>query len=131
LTSERELLAEKYFRCSDSERAAFEAGIKLGTLYHQFVGTPISQENVDLLEKTMIEGTKIQPFVVDSQVVINRDQLRSKKDEFDYDSLSGSMLSVSLTIRYGKAKAVAKMKHIPEIRYPLMYIEKIELDESE
>jgi hypothetical protein len=31
-------VADSYFSCTDSERAAFEAGIKLGTVYHQFVG---------------------------------------------------------------------------------------------
>ncbi len=31
---------------SDREQAVFEAGIKLGALYHQWVGTPISRASV-------------------------------------------------------------------------------------
>lgn len=125
MKSERERIAERFFKCSESERAAFEAGIKLGTIYHQFIGTPISTRNVDLLERTIAEGTKIQPFVKDAEVHIEREKLRSKRGEFDYDSLSGEMLSVRLEIAYGDVQLTAKMENIPEIHYPLMYIEKI------
>ncbi|MEE9268050.1 MAG: dihydroneopterin aldolase family protein, partial [Thermoplasmata archaeon] len=34
-----------YFECTDAERAAFEAGIKLGSIFHQYVGAPVSPEN--------------------------------------------------------------------------------------
>lgn len=122
----REELARKYFDCTDSERAAFEAGIKLGTIYHQFVGTPIDEQNVRLLENAIAEGTKIQPYVKDAEIVIDREHLRSKRGEFDYDSLSGSMLSVRLVVKYNDIIVTARMKHIPEINYPLMYIEKVE-----
>lgn len=94
----RAKIAEKYFNCSDRERAAFEAGIKLGTIYHQFIGTPISRVNVALLEKTIAEGTKIQPFVEDAEVHISREELKRKKGEFDYVSLSGNMLTVHLLV---------------------------------
>ena len=35
---------------NERERAGFEAGIKLGALYHQWVGTPISQDSAESLE---------------------------------------------------------------------------------
>jgi len=123
---DRVKIADHFFDCSDTERAAFEAGIKLGTIYHQFVGTPISRENVSLLEKAIAEGTKIQPFVKDAEVRISRDELASKKGEFDYVSLSGNMLNVRLVVEYGSVRLTAGMKFIPEISYPLMFIEKIE-----
>jgi len=129
LKSERESIAEQFFNCSEGERAAFEAGIKLGTIYHQFIGTPISMRNVDLLEKTIAEGTRIQPFVKDAEVHIEREKLRSKRGEFDYDSLSGEMLSVRLEIAYGGVQLTARMQNIPEIHYPLMYIERISRQE--
>jgi len=37
--------AQESTKMSDREQAIFEAGIKLGALYHQWVGTPISQES--------------------------------------------------------------------------------------
>ena len=122
----RERLAEQYFSCSDSERAAFEAGIKLGTIYHQFVGTPISRDNVDLLEKSISEGTKIQPFVEDAKVRISRRGLNSKKSEFDYYSLTPHMLSVRLVINYRGVRVTARMKYVKKMEYPLMFIEKVE-----
>ena len=125
MKNDRASIAGRFFKCSERERAAFEAGIKLGTIYHQFIGTPISMKNVDLLEKTITEGTKIQPFVKNAEVHIEREKLRSKKGEFDYDSLSGEMLSVRLEIAYGGILLTARMENIPEIHYPLMYIDKI------
>ncbi|HDP96879.1 MAG TPA: dihydroneopterin aldolase, partial [Euryarchaeota archaeon] len=98
-------------------------------IYHQFIGTPISTKNVDLLEKTIAEGTRIQPFVKDAEVHIDREKLRSKRGEFDYDSLSGEMLSVRLEIAYGGVQLTARMQNIPAIRYPLMYIERISRQE--
>jgi hypothetical protein len=125
LPIDREKVADKYFDCSDSERAAFEAGIKLGTIYHQFVGTPISKENVRLLESAIAEGTKIQPFVEDAEVEISRHGLKKKKGEFDYVSLSGNMLTVRLVVEYHGVRVNAGMKFIPEINYPLMFMEKV------
>ena len=119
-------IAEKYFDCSDRERAAFEAGIKLGTIYHQFVGTPISRDNVALLEKAIAEGTKTQPFVEDAEVHISREDLKRKKGEFDYVSLSGNMLTVRLLVEYKDIRVSAGMKFVKEINYPLMYMDKIE-----
>lgn len=121
----RAKVADAQFNCSDRERAAFEAGIKLGTIYHQFIGTPISRDNVELLEKTIAEGTKIQPFVTDAEVHISRKGLRKKKGEFDYVSLSGNMLTVRLVVEYNDVRVIAGIRFIPEINYPLMYMERI------
>ena len=122
----RAKIAEKYFNCSDRERAAFEAGIKLGTIYHQFIGTPISRDNVALLEKAIAEGTKIQPFVEDAKVRISREELKRKRGEFDYVSLSGNMLTVRLLVEYKDVRVSAGIKFMKEINYPLMYMDKIE-----
>jgi hypothetical protein len=116
----------KYFHCSDSERAAFEAGIKLGTIYHQFVGSPVSETNVEVLEKAIEDGARIQPFVEDVKVKIDRKKLRGKKDQYDYVTLQGNMLDVWLKIRYKDNIVFSELKYIEELDYPLMYITKIE-----
>jgi hypothetical protein len=118
-------VADKYFKCSDSERAAFEAGIKLGTVYHQFVGAPISKTNVEVLEKSIAEGARVQPFVKDAHVKIDRSRLREKSTEFDYLTLTGDMLDVSLTIQFREIEVVCEMKHIKEMDYPLMYVKEV------
>ena len=117
--------AEKYFNCTDSERAAFEAGIKLGSIFHQNVGTPISKANVDVLEQAIEGGVQIQPFVNNVTIEIDRGKLKNKHDEYDYDSLTGNMLKVNLKIKYRKAVAHAKLEYIQELNYPLMYISSI------
>lgn len=117
--------ADKYFNCTDAERAVFEAGIKLGTVYHQFVGAPISKDNVDVLEKSIAEGAKVQPFVKDAQVKIDRSRLREKSTEYDYLTLTGDMLDVKLTIHFKNVEVICEMKHIKEMDYPLMYVKEV------
>lgn len=117
--------ADKYFHCTDSERAAFEAGIKLGTVYHQFVGAPISQNNVEVMEKAIAEGAKVQPFVKDAIVRIDRSRLREKSTEFDYLTLTGDMLDVTLSVKFRDVEVICEMKHIKEMDYPLMFVKEV------
>lgn len=117
--------SDRYFSCTDSERAAFEAGIKLGTVYHQFVGAPISKNNVEVMEKSISEGAKVQPFVIDAQVKIDRSRLKEKNTEFDYLTLTGDMLDVRLVVKFKDVEVVCEMKHIKEMDYPLMYVKEV------
>lgn len=42
---EKSEIFDSYFKnLSDRERAVFEGGISLGALFHQFVGTPVSEK---------------------------------------------------------------------------------------
>jgi dihydroneopterin aldolase len=125
MTGRREELAAKYFNCTLPERAVFEAGIKLGTIYHQFVGTPLCAANVDILEKAIEDGVRVQPFVKEVRVRIDRSALRKKRDEFDYQTLSGNMLDVSLTIEIETVRVVAGMRYVDELKYPLMYVREV------
>ncbi len=121
----REKHSEKYFECSDSERAAFEAGIKLGTIYHQYVGVPVSADNVGTLERAMEAGSMVQPFVESVKVRIDRSKLKQKVGQFDYVSLTGEMLDVSLRVDYKGSKVDAGMKFAKEMNYPLMFIKRV------
>jgi hypothetical protein len=125
MRSAREERAESYFQCTPRERAVFEAGIKLAAVYHQFIGTPVSISNVDSLEKAIEEGVKVQPFVEGVNVRIRRESLRRKRNEYDYQSLTGEMLDVTVTIRIDDIKVVGRMRYIDEIKYPLMYVQEI------
>ncbi len=121
----REKESEKLFHCSDSERATFEAGIKLGTIYHQFVGVPVSAENVDTLEEAIEAGSRAQPFVSDVKVRIDRSMLRKKVGQYDYVSLTGDMLDVSVTIDYKGTKVDAGMRFVKDMDYPLMFVKSV------
>lgn len=115
--------ANKYFNCTDRERAIFEAGIKLGTVYHQYVGAPLNLTNVDSMEKSISESAKVQPFVEDAIVKIDKDLISKKQGVYKYITLAGEMLDVSIKIKYGTATVTAKLRYVPEMDYPLMYIE--------
>ena len=111
-----------YFKnLSNRERAVFEGGITLGALFHQFVGTPISIKNKEILERAIEETMKNQPCVEDIHVKIVGD-LKEEK----YTSLDGNMLDVKLKIKVENTVAYLRLKYIEELNYPLMYVEKIE-----
>ncbi len=115
--------ARRYFNCNDRERAIFEAGIKLGTIYHQYVGVPLNLTNVRSLETAIRESLLVQPFVEDASIRIDVDKIKKRRGVYKYLTLSGDMLNVSVTVKYGEERIVARLRYIPEMNYPLMYID--------
>ncbi|MGD0534460.1 MAG: dihydroneopterin aldolase family protein [Methanoregula sp.] len=103
---------------SDREQAAFEAGIKLGALYHQWVGTPISQESVGSVEAAIEKAVILQPFV--EEITVRLDSSVMKKNVFGYSELSGLMFNVEIVTRVGFSYCRAALA--PENGYPLMRI---------
>ncbi|WP_406659865.1 dihydroneopterin aldolase family protein [Methanolobus sp. ZRKC3] len=111
---------------SDRDNVLFEAGIKLGALYHQFTGSPVNLKTVDSLEIAVQESISVQPCVESITVSINRDMIRSKlNSEFGYCELEGRMLDVRITARYDSAKVDVSLAFDEKLDYPLMKIEKI------
>ncbi|MFQ6012635.1 MAG: dihydroneopterin aldolase family protein [Thermoplasmata archaeon] len=113
--------AAGYFDCTDAERAAFEAGIKLGSIYHQFVGAPIAPRNVEVLARSIEEGTRLQPFVEEVRVRINLPP-GGADGAFSYRSLTGEMLEVDLRVGYREARVIAALRYEEKLGYPLMRI---------
>jgi hypothetical protein len=114
-------------RPDDAQMAAFEAGIKLGALYHQFTGSPLNLQNVDSLEKAIAESISVQPFVEEINVTVNRDIIAEKLNgEFGYCELEGKMLTVYLVVIHENTRIRASMKYNKELDYPLMKINEIE-----
>ena len=109
----------------NSAKAGFEAGIKLGALFHQFVGVPVSEENAGIVEKVMERCVKLQPFVEKVRVEIDREMLRKKKSRFGYTSLYPEMLRAEVTVVCGKFRAVAKLEWKED--YPLMELVSIDV----
>lgn len=118
---ERELFKRYFKNLTPRERAVFEGGITLGALFHQFVGTPVSLKNREILERAIEESMRNQPCVQDISVKIVGDL---KEDE--YVSLEGRMLDVKLKVKVENTVAYLRLKYIEELNYPLMYVEKIE-----
>jgi len=125
MAEKREKLAADKFKCSTKERALFEAGIKMGTIYHQFVGVPIDQDSVDSMEDAIEKGVLVQPYVESVKVRIDRSIFGPKKDEYSYHSLSGEMLDVVLVIGIDNVRVKAEMRYDKVLKYPLMYISEL------
>ncbi len=123
-SDENILMAEEFFDCSENERIAFELGIKLGAIFHQFIGTPVSSKNVKELERAMEKTTESQAFVKSAEVKI-KTKTESELGPFDYTTLTSEMLKVKVKIQYKGKIAIGKMEYIEEMNYPLMYLERI------
>lgn len=112
---------------NNRDRAVFEAGIKLGALYHQFVGTPINTNMLDGLARVIEESIGVQPFVRSISVVIDREMVEKKQNPgFGYCELEGRMLHVSLQVLYKNTIVHTELCYDEEKDYPLMSIKKIE-----
>jgi len=103
---------------SDREQAVFEAGIKLGALYHQWVGTPISKRSAASVETAIEKAVILQPFVEEITVHLNRDLMT--ENVFGYSELSGLMFDVEIITRVRFAYCRARLA--PSAGYPLMQI---------
>ncbi|MGD0080571.1 MAG: dihydroneopterin aldolase family protein [Methanoregula sp.] len=103
---------------SDREQAVFEAGIKLGALYHQWVGTPISRVSASSVETAIEHAVILQPFV--EEITVRLDRSRMTGNRFGYSELSGLMFDVEIVTRVGFAYCRARLS--PSDGYPLMQI---------
>jgi dihydroneopterin aldolase len=117
---------KKYFKnITNRERAIFEGAITMGALFHQFIGTPVSIKNVEVLEKSIADAMTLQPCINKVEIKIDRETLDKIKNEFDYISLTGEMLDVKVVSDYYDNRAVIRLKFIPELNYPLMFVEEV------
>ncbi|MDS0297759.1 dihydroneopterin aldolase family protein [Halogeometricum sp. S1BR25-6] len=105
---------------TDAENACFEAGIKFGSLYHQFAGTPVSPESADSLARAMEESIENQPHCEDVRVTVLEDELETElaASTADYTELTGRFLDVEMDIEYEGLSVETRMEM--EDGYPLM-----------
>jgi hypothetical protein len=108
---------------SDREQAVFEAGIKLGALYHQWVGTPISGNSAASIESAIEKAVILQPCV--EEITVHLDRNLMTQNAFGYSELSGLMFDVEILTRVGFTYCRARLA--PKNGYPLMRI--VECDE--
>lgn len=113
-----------YFKGTARDRAAFEAGIKLGSIAHQFVGAPLTEAGAASLEKAIEDVTRAQPFVSDVRVRVDRERLHLR-GPYHYGVLSEDLLVAEVTVRVDDARATGVLRYVPELDYPLMYLKEI------
>lgn len=100
-----------------NQQACFELGIKFGSLYHQFAGTPVSPSSAPSLVRAMEEAIENQPYCTSVNVRIRTDVLEADLDE-GYTELSGRHLDTEITVEYDGIEASADI--VMDGDYPRM-----------
>jgi hypothetical protein len=110
---------------TDAEAACFEAGIKFGSLYHQFAGTPVSPASARSLERAMEEAIENQPHCAAVSVDILDDRVAAAIDHDNgYTELTGRLMEVDMRIEYDRRVVRTRMEM--EDGYPLMRLVDVE-----
>ena len=107
---------------SPAEALCFEAGIKFGTLYHQFAGTPVALESAPSLATAMEEAIANQPYCESVTVDVREAQLAAALEDgaADYVELTGRFLEVEIVVVDEDCEVVARMEM--DDGYPLMSV---------
>ncbi|MFB6093604.1 MAG: dihydroneopterin aldolase family protein [Halanaeroarchaeum sp.] len=109
---------------TDAETAAFETGIKFGSLYHQFAGTPVSEGSAESLARAMEEAIENQPHAESVTVEVDDAAIAADADDHGYVELTGEYLTVEVVVAYEGLRATARMA--VDEGYPLMRLVSIE-----
>ena len=111
---------------TDAQRACFEAGIKFGSLYHQFAGTPVSPESAASLGRAIEESIENQPHCVDVDVDVRTDRIAAELESqsADYTELTGRFLDVEMRVEY--ADVIVRTRMEMEGDYPMMRLVAVE-----
>ncbi|AGB17182.1 hypothetical protein Halru_2601 [Halovivax ruber XH-70] len=112
------------------EVACFETGIKFGSLYHQFAGSPVSPASVDSIARAMEDAIENQPHCESVTVAVDTDALQAELDESsaDYTELTGRFLDVEIVVGYEGHTVTAQMAM--EDGYPLMRVVDVSSEEG-
>ena len=110
---------------STPQTACFEAGIKFGSLYHQFTGTPVSPDSAPSLERAMEEAIENQPHCESVVVDIRRDDLAGDlaARSADYTELTGRYMDVEVVVEYEDCTVRTSMAMDGD--YPRMRVEEV------
>ncbi len=110
---------------SAREALLFEAGIKLGGVFHQYLGIPVAPATAADLARTIERAVRLQPYVHAVRVRIEPSRGGPVgRGRFGYRYLTAEMLDVAVELRRGAARVHGRLTYRPELRYPLMWVER-------
>jgi hypothetical protein len=110
---------------TDAQRTCFEAGIKFGSLYHQFAGTPVSPESAPSLARAMEEAIENQPYCESVTVTFREAPLQDACDDpHGYTELTGRLIDVEIRVADEENTVHASMAMADG--YPLMELDRVE-----
>jgi hypothetical protein len=103
---------------TDRDAACFEAGIKFGSLYHQFVGAPVDPDSAASLAAAIEESIENQPHCRSVTVDMDERELAAAAVEHGYAEFTGRFAEVEVAVERAGVEVVARMAM--EDGYPLM-----------
>ena len=105
------------------EALLFEAGIKLGGVFHQYLGIPVSPGTAPQLARAIERAIGLQPYVRAVTVRLRPERGGPVgRGRFAYRYLTAEMLDVVLTLADGPVTVTARLAYRPDLRYPLMRV---------
>ncbi len=108
------------------EALLFEAGVKLGGVFHQYLGTPVSASTALGLGRTIERAVGLQPFVRRVRVRIRPGRGGPVgQGRFAYRYLTAEMLEVRVRLVDGPITVEARLEPRPDLRYPLMSVDRV------
>lgn len=108
------------------EALLFEAGVKLGGVFHQYLGIPVSARTAGGIARTIERAVALQPYVV--SVRANVDPSRGGplgRGRFAYRYLTAEMLDVTVVLRDVAEEVAVRLRHRADLRYPLMSVVRV------
>jgi hypothetical protein len=108
---------------SAREALLFEAGVKMGGVFHQYLGTPVSPETAPGLAQTIASAVALQPYVLSVEVRIDPSVAGPLgPGRFGYGYLTAEMLDVTVLLADGDLRLTARLAYRADLRYPLMRV---------
>jgi len=106
------------------EALLFEAGIKLGGIFHQYLGIPVSPRTARALARSIEAAVALQPFVERVQVrIVPTHGGGVGRGRFGYRYVTAEMIDARVTLADGATRVVARLSYRADLRYPLMRVE--------
>jgi len=114
-------------RLTTRETLLFEAGIKLGGVFHQYLGIPVGPRTAPALARTIEAAVRLQPYVRDVRVRVTPGRGPPLgRGRFAYRYLTPEMLDVTVRLEHRGVRVEARLRHRPDLRYPLMDVVRAE-----
>lgn len=106
------------------EALLFEAGIKLGGIFHQYLGIPVSPHTAGALARSIEAAVALQPFVERVKVrIVPGHGGAVGRGRFGYRYVTAEMIDARVTLTDGATRVVARLSYRADLRYPLMRVE--------
>ena len=113
-------------RLSRREALLFEAGIKLGGVFHQYLGMPVSPRTAGALARAVEAAVGLQPFVRSVRVRVDPGRGGPLgRGRFAYRYLTAEMLEVTVELVDGPVAVEARLTHRGDLRFPLMSVVRV------